>query len=137
LRPILISLLLSACAASAAADILPPKQIDAPIVGRWLWKSDKGDCTETHEYLPSGVKRSQSGQETLEKRYTWAPMREASHYFVSETTIRTNGKHDCAGAVSSVGHTAQISLFMEGPDKYLTCAAIAKSTCYGAATRLK
>lgn len=128
------SLLLSALATSAAADVLPPKRTPIPILGRWEWKSDKGDCAETYEYLPNGLKRSQSGEESIEKRYTITPIR-IGEYAVSETITTTNGKPDCVGAVSTVGRTAQLYLFILDANKYLTCATTDRATCFGVASR--
>jgi hypothetical protein len=128
------------CSAQALADIPPPRTATAPLVGRWEWKSAKGDCVETHQYLSNGVKISHSGQEVIEKRYSLSTVRGASgpaQYVVTETTTRTNGKPDCLGNLAKLGHTLQLYLFFEGAQNYTTCATSSRSTCYGSATRLE
>jgi hypothetical protein len=138
LRRILILVSVLACAASAAADIAPSHKKTIPVLlGQWAWKSDKGDCAETYEYLPNGVKFSRSGEEELEKRYIVMEVTpfNATHYFVREVTLKTNGKSDCSGAIAKTGAAAQFYLLKEDGDRFLTCGASDKGSCYGVATR--
>ena len=105
-----------------------------PVIGTWSWSGFAGKCVETWQYRNDGVMLATSGDAVTEWRYSITPQAGASGFYkLALTSVRQNGKKDCAGdVVDEAGISA--SLFLQinpARDRHIVCKNESLVECFG------
>ncbi len=107
---------------------LPPSH---PLLGTWRIDFPNG-CFEEYTLRADGTKLSESGQERNESIFDISsqPMPSGFYRWADKIT-KGNGKPDCGGAVTAVGHEAVnfIRLHPSG-SKFLLCETETMASCF-------
>jgi hypothetical protein len=129
-------LVLCLCLCSLGAFAGPPEE--HPIVGVWEFTLPDGRCTETYLFRADGTSLVTSAQEVAETAYKIEREPGASGFYkMVDTVTRDNGKQDCSGSVTEVGHTSTNYLrFHPSGDLLLMCRAESFDACFGPLRRL-
>ena len=113
---------------------LPP---DHPLLGTWRIDFRDG-CFEEYTLRADGTKLSRSGEERNEAIFEISEQPSANGFYRwADKIVKGNGKPDCGGEVTTVGHVAVnfVRLHPSGT-KFLLCEAENMSSCF-AEFRLK
>jgi|JI10StandDraft_1071094.scaffolds.fasta_scaffold1148990_1 hypothetical protein len=132
--PILVAALL--CAGPApAADIAP----DHPLLGTWKVAIPQLDCVETYVFLRDGTTRVTSATEISESTYEITDKPSAGGFYRwTDTTVKNNGKKDCAGTITKPPTTVtHYVLFHHTRDIFFICQQERRDTCFGPFVRQK
>lgn len=99
--------------ARALEDSAPPQEFvrtpipsTHPLVGVWRIELAGGKCAEEYELRADGTKRSMSGEERNESEFMISPGARSYWYKWVDKITKNNGKPDCMGSLTAVGHTA-------------------------------
>ncbi len=133
-----LTLLAAGLCISTAQAADPPARPAAsglhPLAGTWSWVSFGSKCTETFQYRANNTMLGTSGEAVAEWNYTVTPQAgETGFYAVVETSMRHNGKKDCAGdTVDSTGIVnTRFIQFSPAKDRMLVCKAPSLEACFG------
>ena len=126
---VLVCLLVSA---TAAQEVSPtPLPSSHPLLG--TWRIDlPNNCFEEYTLRSDGTKRSVSGQERNESVFeislTPSP---AGFYRWADKITKGNGKPDCGGSITQLGHVAVnfVRLHPSGR-RFLLCEAESMKSCF-------
>ena len=91
-----------------------------------------GRCIEEYSIKADGTKSSRSGEERNESEFMITPGTKGTYWFkwVDKITL-TNGKPDCMGSSTSVGHTVvNYAIVHPSGDRFALCEREDMSTCY-------
>jgi hypothetical protein len=106
---------------------------DHPLVGTWKIDLPETKCFETYHFRANGTRSFTSGTEIGEAEFKMSvnPSHRGFYKWVDKIT-KDNGKPDCMGLVTEVGHLATnyISLDRSGK-KFFLCDKEALNTCVG------
>lgn len=96
------------------------KKNSSPFVG--TWKANFDECTETWVIDNNGIRKSLSGEEETENKFTISKI-EADLYEIVDTRLSTNSKPDCSGEVVNVpiGNVTNGLLKFKGNDTFILC----------------
>lgn len=133
-----IVVLLSACAGLATVSGVPPPA-GHPILGRWKFDLPKLNCFEIYEFLPNGTRLYKSAEELGESAYDISPApRSSGFYSIKDTITKNNGKPDCSGGTTPIGHEVTIFIrFHPSEPKLIMCQEESLRSCFGPFTRLE
>lgn len=138
-RSILAALVLGALSLSASAQDFARSQLpaDHPLVGTWRIELPKLQCFEEYELRPDGLKLSRSGEDRNESEFMLSLRpSDKGYYKWTERITKSNGRPDCAGAITPVDHVAVSYVRLHpGGDRFLLCDAEAESACFAEFTR--
>ena len=127
-----IGFLLCTTTASAQEVVRTPLPSAHPLVGVWRIELPDLKCFEEYEIRADGTKSSMSGQERNESEFmiSLAPSSKG-FYKWTDKIIKNNGKPDCSGSNTELGHTAvnYVRLHPIG-DRFLLCEAENMESCY-------
>ena len=135
LMPLLLLLLIGTQSQPTAAQ-----PVDHPIIGTWSWSGFAGKCVETWQYRHGGVMLATSGDAVTEWRYTVRPQASKSGFYrLRQTSVRQNGKKDCAGdSVDLAGTKATVFLQINpARDRYIVCKKESLTECFGPLARVQ
>ena len=124
---------------AASAQDFSRTQLPAnhPLVGTWRIELPDLKCFEEYDLRSDGTKLSQSGQERNESEFmlSLAPSAKGFYKWTDKIT-KNNGKPDCSGANTSVGHVAvnYVRIHPSG-SRFVLCEAEDMNTCYAEFTR--
>lgn len=131
-----IALALSASAASVLAlaqEVNPqPLASDHPLVGTWRIELPSMNCFEEYTLRSNGTKSSVSAQERNESVFELSSEPSAQGFYRwADKITKGNGKPDCSGAITEVGHVAVNFVRLHASGKrFLLCESEALSSCY-------
>ncbi len=140
-RPFL-RLLLSASLALALAVAPPacadPPGRDHPLVGTWRFDYPDGRCREIYRIRSDGTSTVTSGEQVSETEVDVTPRPDDEGWYRWRDIVRRdNGRPDCSGVVSEVGHEVVNYLrFDPGGTVFVVCARRDPATCFGPFVRL-
>ena len=121
---------LIAIAASAYAQ--KPLPADHPLLGSWKLTLPGGVCSEIYTFRADGTRVFASGQETGESAFLIAekPSSKGFYRFV-DTIKKTNGKPDCSGQITPIGHesTLFIAFHAKNRDEAVMCRDESLARC--------
>jgi hypothetical protein len=125
--------LIAFCTHSAAQEVKQsPLRPGHPLIGVWRIDFPNQNCFEEYDLRADGTKLSQSGQERNESVFEISeePSARGFYRWVDKIT-KGNGKPDCGGSVTALGHVAVnfVRLHPSGK-KLLLCEAEAMSSCF-------
>jgi hypothetical protein len=122
-------------ATAANAQALRP---DHPLTGTWRITAP-GGCSETYVVRPNGTATITSGEEIAESELTISDQPSGRGFFKwAEKIVKDNGKKDCSGEVSEVGHVV-VSYIQLSPtkDEFAMCEREDRNSCIGPFKRVK
>ncbi len=127
---------LAGAAASAAAA---PVRADHPIVGTWLFVLPDGSCREVYRMRADGTALITSAAEVVETEFDIDDQPDENGFYKAlDKIIKDNGKHDCTGQVSEVGHSvSSFILFHPSGNMFLMCLQRSMDACLGPFIREK
>ena len=131
LVPLLVAALLSTIALAQDFTRTPLPE-SHPLVG--IWRIDLPDlkCFEEYEVRSDGTKLSMSGQERNESEFmiSLAPSVRGFYKWTDRIT-KNNGKPDCSGANTALGHVAvnYVRVHPSG-QRFLLCEEEGMKSCY-------
>lgn len=127
------SLLLLLVTTVAAAQNIKQTQLPKghPLLGTWRIELQNG-CFEEYTLRADGTKLSESGQERNESIFEISeqPL-PGGFYKWTDKIIKGNGKQDCGGSVTELGHVA-VNFMKLHPNgtRFLLCEAPDMKSCY-------
>lgn len=103
-----------------------------PLVGVWRIELAGGKCFEEYELRSDGTKRSMSGEERNESEFMISPGTRGSYWYRWVDKIsKNNGKPDCMGSYTAVGHTAVKSVIVHpSGQRFSLCDREDMNSCY-------
>jgi hypothetical protein len=108
-----------------------------PLLGRWRIELPDLKCFEEYHLRADGTKLSMSGEERNESKFMIALVPGPSGFYKwTDKIVKGNGKPDCSGAKTELGHVAvnYVRLHPSG-QKFLLCEAENMKSCYAEFTR--
>jgi len=133
--------LLVVLVATSVAGAEPPRPLakDHPIVGRWTVTLPDGSCSETYTFRPDGTTLVTSAGEIAESTFEISAKPGASGFYKwTDRVVKDNGKKDCSGEITAVGHTAtNFVQFHRSGDIFIMCADESLERCIGPFKRVQ
>lgn len=131
--------LAAAAAAATTATAAAPLRSDHPIVGTWRFVLPDGSCHEVYRMRADGTALITSAAEVVETEFAIDDQPDENGFYKSrDKIVKDNGKHDCTGQVSQVGHSvASFILFHPSGDMFLMCLQRSMEACLGPFIRVK
>ena len=118
-----------------------PIASDHPFVGTWKITLPVSDatCDEIYSIRPDGTTLVTSAEEISESAYEISDGRsEKGFYRWVDTITKDNGKKDCLGQITEVGHVAtNYIVFNASGDMFLMCIEERLDRCVGPFVRQK
>ena len=111
------------CVLTATGGQAAPLRHDHPLIGTWQITLSDGSCSETYRIRDDGSSLVTSNEEVAESAFDVADQPDAEGFYKHvDTIVKDNGKPDCSGEVTEVGHVAtSYILFHPGGDMFLMC----------------
>ncbi len=128
----LAALLLLLVSGAFAQDVAPSRLPQGhPLLGTWRIDLPNG-CFEEYTLRIDGTKLSESGQERNESVFEIAGSPSSKGYYRwADKITKGNGKPDCGGAMTEVGHVAVNFIRMHPSGKrFLLCEAEDMQSCF-------
>jgi hypothetical protein len=138
-RSFLSVALLLAATSIACAQTPRPIAKDHPIIGRWTITLPDGSCSETYTFRPDGTTLVTSAEEIAESVFEISAKPAATGFYKwTDRVVKDNGKKDCSGEVTAVGHTAvNYVQFHRSGDIFIMCADESLDRCIGPFRRVQ
>lgn len=132
--PLLAAALLAAHCAMAA-----PVRSDHPIVGTWRFELPDGSCQEVYRISADGTALITSAAEIVETEFRIDDQPDDDGFYQSnDRIVKDNGKQDCTGQVTKVGHEVQAYiLFHPSGNMFLMCQRRDMRSCIGPFVRVR
>jgi hypothetical protein len=127
----------AACALAGQSPAGPPAPAPGhPLIGTWQLSLPGTKCVETYEYRADGTAHTLSAEEETDTQYSVSATPDPNGYYVlTETILRSNGKRDCSGQLTPVGHPVTLYLApLRGG--FLMCFDVTLQRCFGPMTRV-
>lgn len=123
---------LSAVVAFAQEVKRTPLPDGHPLIGLWRIDLPEQKCFEEYDVRADGTKLSMSGQERNESDFEISAVPSAkSFYKWVDKITKNNGKPDCMGSKTDVGHVAVNYIRVHPSGKYfLLCEAEDMKSCF-------
>jgi hypothetical protein len=128
-------------AATLAATLAPAESLrkDHPLIGEWRLTLPDGECEEIYRFRRNGTVLVTSADEVEESeaRISDQPNAKGFYKWIDKVT-KDNGKKDCSGEVTEVGHesTNYIRLHPSGK-MFVVCEQEGPDTCIGPFVRFE
>ena len=126
----------SSWAQSVSQTALPP---DHPLIGSWRLDLPKFNCFEIYDVREDGTTYVTSGAEVSESEFELSvtPSEQGYYKWVDKIT-KDNGKPDCAGGITELGHVAtNFVLLHPSGEQFFMCQAEEIKHCIGPFVRQK
>ncbi|HEU4844588.1 MAG TPA: hypothetical protein VFT05_10015 [Burkholderiaceae bacterium] len=130
---------LVAAALTAAAAQAAPLRHDHPLIGTWQITLADGSCSETYRIRDDGSSLVTSNEEVAESTFDIADQPDALGFYKQvDRVVKDNGKPDCSGEVTEVGHVAtSYILFHPSGNMFLMCFERDMHSCIGPFIRVR
>lgn len=128
-----------ACGAASADAATAPLRHDHPLIGTWRISLPDGSCYETYRIRADGTTLVTSAQEVAESTFDIADQPDKLGFYKEvDTVVRDNGKQDCSGEVTEVGHVVtSYLLFHPSGNMFLMCFERDTKSCIGPFIRVR
>lgn len=125
------------CAASGAAAA--PVRESHPIVGTWRFVLPDGSCHEMYRMRADGTALITSASEIAETEFDIDDEPDENGFYKAlDKIVKDNGKHDCTGQITEVGHAvASFILFHPSKNMFLMCMERSMEACLGPFVRVR
>ncbi len=110
-----------------------------PLVGQWRIDLPQLGCFEEYQVRADGTRSVTAGQERSESEFMISPVPGAKGFYKwTDRIVKNNGKPDCTGSITDVGHIAE-NFILVHPDgnHFLLCKQPDINTCFGPYVRRK
>jgi hypothetical protein len=126
-------------ALAAAGGQAAPMRHDHPLIGTWALTLADGSCSETYRIRDDGSSLVTSNEEVAESTFEIADQPDALGFYKQvDTVVKDNGKPDCSGEVTEVGHVAtSYILFHHSGEMFLLCFEHDTRSCIGPFIRVR
>jgi hypothetical protein len=133
------SLLFAAALLAAQAAPAAPLRADHPIVGTWRFELPDGSCHEMYRIRADGTALITSAAEIAETEFDIDDQPDGDGFYRSnDKIVKDNGKKDCTGEVTAVGHVIQAFIvFHPSNNMFLMCQRRDMASCIGPFIRVK
>ena len=128
-----------ALAGAVAGTVAAPVRSDHPIVGTWRFVLPDGSCHEIYRMRADGTALITSAAEVVETEFVIDDQPDENGFYKAlDKIIKDNGKHDCTGQISEVGHSvSSFILFHPSGNMFLMCLKPSMDACLGPFIRVK
>jgi hypothetical protein len=132
-------LLLAAALLAAPCALAAPLRADHPIVGTWRFELPDGSCQEMYRIRADGTALITSASEVAETEFAIDDQPDGEGFYSSnDTIVKDNGKKDCTGEVTQVGHVIRaFILFHPSKNMFLMCQRRDMGSCIGPFVRVR
>ena len=132
------ALLVTLALATAVSVFAAPLPAGHPLIGTWKITLPDGSCSEIYIVRRNGTSLVTSAEEVAESEFTVSDEpSERGFYKWVDTVAWDNGRKDCAGEVTEVGHVAtNYVLFSPMKTQFLMCEQEDLASCIGPFVRL-
>lgn len=139
MKHFLLRLTVAAASLLAAGAQAAPLRNDHPIVGAWRFELPDGSCHEMYRIRADGTALITSAAEVAESEFEIDDQPDADGFYQSsDKIVKDNGKFDCAGEVTKVGHVvAAYIVFHPSNNLFLMCQRRDLSSCIGPFVRVR
>ncbi|OEZ57169.1 hypothetical protein [Duganella sp. HH105] len=139
LRRVVAVLAMPALLMAAAGASPPPVRQSHPVIGTWRITMPDGSCSETYRIRSDGTTLVFSNEEVAESTFSISDQPDKDGFYKEvDTIVKDNGKRDCLGDVSEVGHSSTTYLlFHPSGDMFLMCVERRTDKCLGPFIRVK
>ena len=132
LKPLIFAAVVISSVAATAQDLRPAiLPANHPLVG--VWRVDlPNNCFEQYTLNANGTKLSESGQERNESVFEISEQPSVRGFYMwTDKIIKGNGKPDCGGATTELGHVA-VNFVRVHPsrNRFLLCEKEDMNSCY-------
>ena len=136
---LLLRLTAAAAALAASCAMAGPMRNDHPIVGTWRFVLPDGSCHEIYRIRSDGSALITSAKEVAESEFNIDDQPDPEGYYQSDDKIvKDNGKEDCTGEVTKVGHIIKsYILFHPSGNMFLMCQRRDTDSCIGPFVRVR
>ena len=119
--------------ASAEDVVRTPLPPEHPLIGTWRIELESVQCHETYNLRADGTSRVSSAEEVGESEFEISPEPSANGFYKwVDKVISDNGKPDCMGSVTEVGHVAINYVLLHPSGKmFLLCLEENVTKCIG------
>lgn len=109
-----------------------------PLVGTWRFDYPGGSCQEFYRIRSDGTMVVTSAEQVSESEFEVSPEPDRKGYYRWVDTVRKdNGKSDCSGTVTEVGHSVTNYVrFNESGSVFVVCREEDPATCFGPFLRI-
>ena len=110
-----------------------------PFIGEWRFDIPQLRCFEEYSVRKDGTRSVISGRERNESEFAITMVPSASGFYKwTDKIVKSNGRPDCAGSITPVGHVAtNYILFHRDRNSFLLCENEDVKTCFGPYIRRK
>lgn len=129
----------AALLAAQSALAVTPLRSDHPIVGTWRFELPDGSCHEMYRISADGTALITSAAEIAETEFEIDDQPDSDGFYRSnDKIVKDNGKKDCTGEVTKVGHVIQAYIvFHPSNNMFLMCQRRDMGSCIGPFIRVK
>ena len=119
----------TACAQQFQRAPLPESH---PLVATWRIDIPSMNCFEEYEVRADGTKHSRSGEERNESEFVISVIPSLKGFYKwTDTITKNNGKPDCSGSFTKLGHVAvNYVLVHPSGQRILLCEAEDMNSCF-------
>lgn len=112
---------------------------DHPVIGTWQVTLPDGSCREIYRYRSDGTTLVTSAEEVAESDFNISDQPDADGFYQqTDIVTKDNGKRDCSGEVTKVGHqVVSYILFHPAGDMFLMCFERDRRSCIGPFIRVR
>lgn len=121
------------------ATLAAPLRTDHPIVGTWRFELPDGSCHEMYRIRADGTALITSAAEIAESEFDIDDQPDGDGFYNSnDKIVKDNGKQDCTGEVTKVGHVIQAFIvFHPTNNMFLMCQRRDMASCIGPFVRVR
>jgi hypothetical protein len=132
-------LLIAAALLAAQTALAAPLRTDHPIVGIWRFELPDGSCHEMYRISADGTALITSAAEIAESEFEIDDQPDGDGFYRSnDKIVKDNGKKDCTGEVTKVGHVIQsFIVFHPSNNMFLMCQRRDMGSCIGPFIRVR
>lgn len=131
--------LLAAALLAAQPAPAAPLRPDHPIVGTWRFELPDGSCHEVYRIRADGTALITSAAEVAESELEIDDQPDDNGFYgSSDKIVKDNGKKDCTGEITQVGHVIKAYiLFHPSRNMFLMCQRRDMNSCIGPFVRVR
>lgn len=134
----LLATALALAATSAGAAGTTPLRADHPLIGTWQITLPDGSCSEVYRIHDDRTSLVTSGTEVAESTFDVADQPDNLGFYKQvDTIVKDNGKPDCMGELTQVGHVVTSYILFHGSgNMFLMCLDRDTHRCIGPFVRV-
>ena len=110
-----------------------PLRADHPLIGSWRVQLPDMDCAEIYRIHADGTMHVTSAEEVSDSQFEISDRPGADGFYTwVDRIVRDNGKPDCSGNITPIGHTSSNFILLHpSGEAFLLCEKEDVDTCIG------